>query len=457
MLYLVTSQASYLVFLSDRKQRVLLNGQTSEWQNVTAGVPQGSILGPLLFLIYINDLFGYLSSKAKLFADDTSLFSVTHVITTSANELNNYLKKISDWAFQWKMSFNPVPSKQAQEVIFSRKLKNVSHPPLVFNIVNVSSCKSPKYLGILLDARLTFEEHYKTILSNTNRTIGLLGKLQSLLPRATLKTIYKAFVRPHLDYGDVLYDQAFNASFHEKLESIQYSAGLALTGAIRGTSKEKIYQELGLESPQIHRWYRKLCLFYMIYKNQSPYYLYNIIPTINKYNTFRNSGKIPYFKTKHNFFKNSFFPSVIVEWNKLESSLRRCDTYNVFKSNILKFIRLSSNSFFDRHNPIGIKYITRIRLGLSHLQERKFKHGFQDTLNLVCNCSNDAESAIHFFLHCPLYSNERRTLLNSLVNIDQSLLDNTDVSLTQILLFGNSTFNVIVNTKIVNLTINFVL
>ena len=89
-------------FLSDRKQRVLLNGQTSEWRNVTAGVPQGSILGPLLFLIYINILSGDLSSKAKLFADDTSLFSVTHDITTSANELNNDLNKISDWHFSEK-------------------------------------------------------------------------------------------------------------------------------------------------------------------------------------------------------------------------------------------------------------------------------------------------------------------------------------------------------------------
>ena len=388
--------------MSDSKQRVLLNGQTSDWRNVTAGVPQGSILGPLLFLIYINDLSGDLSSKAKLFADDTSLFFVKHDITTSANELNNNLKKISDWAFQWKMSFNPDPSKQAQEVIFSKKLKNVSHPPLVFNNVNVSSCKSQKHLGILLDARLTFEEHYKTILSKTNRTIGLLRKLQSLLPRAALITIYKAFVRPHLDYGDVLYDQAFNASFHEKLESIQYNACLLLIGAIRGTSKEKIYQELGLESLQIRRWYRKLCLFYKIYKNQSPSYLYNIIPTTNTHYTLRNSDKIPYSKTKHNFFKNSFFPSVIIEWNKLDPSLRRCDSCNVFKSNILKFIRPSSNSFFHCHNSIGIKYITRICLGLSHWREHKFKHSFQDTLNHICNCGTDVESAIHFFLHCPL-------------------------------------------------------
>ena len=111
---------------------------------------------------------------------------------------------------------------------------------MVFNNANVSSCKSQKHLGVLLDSKLTFEEHYKTMLSKTNRTIRLLRKLQSLLPRAALITIYKAFVRPHLDYG-VLYDQAFNALFHEKLEPIQHNAFLALTGTIRGTSKEKIY------------------------------------------------------------------------------------------------------------------------------------------------------------------------------------------------------------------------
>ena len=87
-----------------------------------------------------------------------------------------------------------------------------------------------------------------------------------MLPREGLTTIYKAFVRLHLDYGDVLFDQAFNASSHEKLESIQYNACLALTGTIRGTSKEKLYQELGLESLQLRHWYRKLCLFGKILK-----------------------------------------------------------------------------------------------------------------------------------------------------------------------------------------------
>ena len=113
-------------FLRNRFQRVLLNGQTSEWLPVKAGVPQGSILGPLFFLIYINDLSDDLVSTIKLFADDTSLFSVVHDSNISANELNNDLQKISEWAYKWKMSFNPDLNKQAQEVIFSRKLNKPS-------------------------------------------------------------------------------------------------------------------------------------------------------------------------------------------------------------------------------------------------------------------------------------------------------------------------------------------
>ena len=100
----------------------------------------------------------------------------------------------------------------------------------------------------MLDSKLTFEDHYKTVLSKLNRTIGLLRKLQNLLPRKTLITIYKAFVRPHLGYGDVLFNQALNASSHEKLESMQYNACLALAGTIRGNSKKKLCQELGLKS-----------------------------------------------------------------------------------------------------------------------------------------------------------------------------------------------------------------
>ena len=116
-------------------------------------------------------------------------------------------------------------------------------------------------------------------MNKVNKTIGLLRKLQYVLPREPLLTIYKSFVRPHLDYGDVVYDQNYNNSLHQKLESIQYNAALAITGVIRGSSREKLHQELGLESLKQWRWFRKLCYFFKITKNQSPKYLLDKIPT----------------------------------------------------------------------------------------------------------------------------------------------------------------------------------
>ena len=108
-------------FLKSRKQRVVLNGQHSSWSDVLAGVPQGPILGPLLFLIYINDLSDGLNCNPKLFADDTSLFSTVYNNNEATNTLNNDLNKITEWAHQWKMSFNQDISKQAHEVVFSHK------------------------------------------------------------------------------------------------------------------------------------------------------------------------------------------------------------------------------------------------------------------------------------------------------------------------------------------------
>ena len=122
------------------------------------------------------------------------------------------------------------------------------HPSVYFNNIPVSSTSVHKRLGMLLDDKIGYEHHLKFVLNKVKKTIGLLHKFQQILPRQSLITIYKSFIRPHLDYGDIVYDRAFNESFHKYLESIQYNAAIAITGAIRGTSSEKLFQELGLES-----------------------------------------------------------------------------------------------------------------------------------------------------------------------------------------------------------------
>ena len=136
------------------------------------------------------------------------------------------------------------------------------------------------------------------------------------------------------------YDQAFHESFHQKLESIQYNASFEITGAIRGTSRDKLYQELGLESLKNRRWYRKLTTFYKIFTEQPPPYLYNLIPvTVNTTNhcVTRSADNIPPFKTKHDFFKNTFFPSSLKEWNILDASIRNAEILLSLK---IKFLAL---------------------------------------------------------------------------------------------------------------------
>ena len=115
------------------------------------------------------------------------------------------------------MSFKPDPSRQAQEIIFSRKKKKSSHPSLYFNNIPVSLTSVHKHLGMLLDDELSYEHHLKSVLNKVKKTIGLVRKFQQILPRQSLITIYKSFIRPHVDYVDIVYDRAFNESFQNFL------------------------------------------------------------------------------------------------------------------------------------------------------------------------------------------------------------------------------------------------
>ena len=218
--------------------------QSSSWLSIRAGVPQGSVLGPLLFLIYINDLPEGLNSEVKLFADNTSLFSIVNCVNTSASTLNSDLLKIQDWEYQWKMSFNPNRTTEAQEIIFSRKKNATTHPPLFFSNSEIKLSSNQKHLGLTLDIKLSLNEHIDDKINQANKGVGLLQKLQAILSRNSLLTIYKSFIRPLLDYADVIYDQPSNVSFSKRIESVQYNAALAITGAIKGFSREKLYQEL---------------------------------------------------------------------------------------------------------------------------------------------------------------------------------------------------------------------
>ena len=139
------------------------------------------------------------------------------------------------------MNFNPDVAKQAQEVVFSREGIATNHATVYFNNDLVIRENFQKHLGLFLDSNLNFSGHINEKIKKATKGINVIRKMNLPLPRSSLLTIYKSFVRPHLDYGDVIYDQPNNSSLSDKIGSVQYNAVLAITGAIRGTSKEKLY------------------------------------------------------------------------------------------------------------------------------------------------------------------------------------------------------------------------
>ena len=306
--------------------------------------------------------------------------------------------------------------------------------------------------------KLNFKLHIKEKISKAMKGICIIKKLSNVLPRKSLITIYKSFVRPHLDYSDLIYDQPNNESFCQQIESVQYNASLAITGAIKGTSRLKLYNEIGLESLKFRRWFRKLCTFYKIKSTGLPSYLYDLIPkSSHMYNT-RSVENVAMLYSRTDIFKYSCFLSAISEWNKSDLKMRQSKTLLTFRNALIKIVRPIPEPIYNVHNPVGLKLLTkRLRLGLSHLNQHKFNHNFRDCLNPLCSCSLEVESVSHFFLHCHYYSTIRSTLLNELQSIDINLLNQEDDIVLETLLYQSTKFNNNQNFRLLSSSIDIIL
>ena len=204
-------------YLLNRKQRVVIPGASSDWSSVTAGVPQGFILGPLLFFIFINDIVVDLDTNVRLFADDTSLYIIVDTPVNAALKLNSDLLKIHNWATRWLVTFNP---SKSESLLISRKRSDIDHPPLVMNDQPILEVNCHKHLGLLFSSSGTWHNHINQITSKAWTRINVMRKLKFILDRKSLQTIYFTFVRPILEYSDIIWD---NCTQYEKdeLDKIQ--------------------------------------------------------------------------------------------------------------------------------------------------------------------------------------------------------------------------------------------
>ena len=373
------------------------------------------------------------------------LYSIVNDPLSTAFNLNHDLGIIQDWAYQWKMSFNLDPTKQANEVLFSRKKKPQDHPSLFFNGSPVTTVENQKHLGLTLDKTLSFRPHIEEKIIKVNKLIGILKHISTFMPHKSLNQIYKSFVRPHFDYCDVIYHIPHSYSNHgiilndlmEKIEKCQYKAALAITGTWKGSNRSKLYEEIGWESLTDRRSCRRSLLLHKIINNNTPAYLKTLLPEIRQPflpNVFRN------IQCRSSKYKNSFFPDAIHTWNHIICNFDDLPSITVLKKHLLSLFRPKCKSIFGIVNPTYLPILYQLRVGLSNLRSHKVKHNFCDTPTSTCLCGAAIESTDHFFNSCSLY-NEQRLQLMSKVNVVLRRNNLVIDSRTKLLLYGHPQLN----------------
>lgn len=195
------------------------------------GVPQGSVLGPLLFLIYINDITVGLDSHPFIYADDTMLFETVENKDVSADHLNNDLLKISEWSNKWLVTMNPSKSRS---MVFSLKHNKSIHPALFLDGLYVEGVKSHTHLGLTFQANMSWRSNTQNIFEKASKRLNMLKPLKYRVNRSTLACLYKSLIRPLMEYGDIIWDNCSDGE-SQLLESIQYGSAKVVTGAINGT------------------------------------------------------------------------------------------------------------------------------------------------------------------------------------------------------------------------------
>ena len=333
------------------------------WSNIEAGVPQGSVLGPLLFLVYINDITTDLESDCFLYADDTSLIDVVDNINSSSAKLNSDLDKIGKWTRDWFVTINP---SKTESMIFSTKRNKPQHPDIYFDNKVIKIVPNHQHLGVTLSSNLSWGEHVMTIYGKASKTLNLLKGLTLKMNRDTLVVLYKCLIRPKMEYADVVWDGCSDG-LNDLLESVQYEAAKLVTGAMKGTSQRKLLDELAWEELKTRRSVHKLVLFFKIVNNLVPRYLTDLLPATSQQRSglsLRSAVNLTLFPCKTDRFKRSFFPDSTGLWNALDNVIRDSDSLNTFKNRLKNFFDISNYkkrfSFaLDRYSSI---LHTRLRL-----------------------------------------------------------------------------------------------
>ena len=396
-------------YLKDRKQAVVIKGSKSNFLDVQAGVPQGSALGPTLFLLYINDLNNAIESIIKLFADDTSMYLSLIDNYHRTRILNSDMMKISLWAQTWKVNFNC----QKTELLNVCKRNVILDNQLIFDNSILQPSISHKHLGLTLQGNCKWDAHITSLITKCRPLVSCLKSYKYRLNRKSLEIMYKSFILPHFDYADVVWDNLTQRQI-EDLEDIQLEALRTIVGTVRGTSHDVIYKESGFIPLRIRRERHKLILFFKFVNGLLPTHLSckfpELVSNFQHYPRRRPLQRQPPL-WNYEFYHKSYFPTSTELWNNLPDDIKSITSISAFKR-YLTYNDPEVPSYFYLGDRVPQIIHCKLRLNMSDLQSDMFNRHISNNKN--CNCGFRTENANHYLLQCPLYNEPRKVTIFNL-------------------------------------------
>jgi len=320
-------------FLKDRTQQVVVDGAKSSEGSVTSGVPQGAVIAPALFLVFIDDLPEKIKSEVRLFADDTVVYR--HVNShQDALDLQTDLNALAEWEDQWQMQFH---ADKCQVLRVRRTRTGVNHDYKLHG-TSLPQADEVKYLGVTVTKDLRWNNHIAQVRNQASSKLAFLQRNVRVSSPHLKEQLYKSLVRPTLEYACSTWDPHEQKLIYQ-LESVQRRAARWVLCRYHNTSSvTDMMRDLAWKSLEQRRTHSRLCMMYKIHHSlvAIPHGLLHLTNTTNTRQT--RSSQIQYtpFQPRTNYFKFSFFPHTVAQWNLLNVNTQCSESVNVFKSRVSK-------------------------------------------------------------------------------------------------------------------------
>ena len=326
-------------FLTKRKQRVVINGEFSEWVHVKSGVPQGMVLGPLLFLLYINDLPDNISSSVKLFADDCVMYNTIKGQSDSL-QLQSDLDTLSKWQDMWQMRLNATKC-------FVLRLSHARSPKqfkYTLGGTTLAETTSHSHLGIEITGDLKWENHIHSITARANRALGFIRRNLYSCPKELKATAYQTLVRPHLEFSSTVWDP-YTQELKDQLEKVQRRSARFVCNDYRHTSSvTTMLDSLQWDTLETRRKVARLTMLLKIHHSQTAIPAGKFLQPVTRQSRHHHSKAYQLKSTTKDCYRYSFFPQTTIDWNALPSNIINIPDNTNFKEAVTNHLRSKSTS-----------------------------------------------------------------------------------------------------------------